>query len=97
MPTECSQDSFAFGTVEGRVVVGVFDGGQITSDAGALLLGQTSKAIGLVSRLANCFQGCVTEEPLGSEIPTGDDAVEVLADDRVVRRFDDRCEPVRTG
>jgi Transposase DDE domain group 1 len=55
MPTECSQDSFAFGTVEGRVVVGAFDGGQITSDAGALLLGQTDKAIGLASRLAACF------------------------------------------
>ena len=56
MPTDCSQDSFDFGTVEGRQVVGAFDGGQITSDAGALLLGQTNKAIRLVSRLAKCFQ-----------------------------------------
>jgi hypothetical protein len=56
MPTECSRDSFDFGTVERRVVVGAFDGGAITSDAGALLLGQTDKAIGLVSRLADCFQ-----------------------------------------
>ena len=53
MPTECSQDSFDFGTVEGRVVVGAFDGGRITADAGALLLGQTNKAIGLASRLRN--------------------------------------------
>ena len=56
MPTECSQDSFDFGTVEGRAVVGAFDGGQITSNAGALLLGQADKAVGLVSRLARCFQ-----------------------------------------
>ncbi len=56
MPTQCNQDSFEFGTVEGRVVVGAFDGGEITSDAGALLLGQTDKAIRLVSRLACCFQ-----------------------------------------
>lgn len=56
MPTECSQDSFDFGTVEGRIIVGSFDGGWITSDAGALLLGRTDKAIGLVSRLAQCFQ-----------------------------------------
>jgi len=56
MPTECSQDSFDFGTVEGRAVVGAFDGGEITSDAGALLLGQTDKAIRLVSRLAQCFR-----------------------------------------
>jgi Transposase DDE domain group 1 len=56
MPTECSQVSFDFGTVERRQVVGAFDGGEITSDAGALLLGQTDNAIGLVSRLADCFQ-----------------------------------------
>jgi Transposase DDE domain group 1 len=56
MPTECSQDSFDFGTVARRQVVGAFDGGTITSDAGALLLGQTDNAIRLVSRLAGCFQ-----------------------------------------
>jgi hypothetical protein len=56
MPTECNRDSFEFGTAERRNVVGAFDGGTITSDAGALLLGQTDKAIRLVSRLADCFQ-----------------------------------------
>ena len=56
MPTLCSQDSFDFGTVERRTVVGAFDGGEITSDAGALLLGQADAAIRLVSRLAACFQ-----------------------------------------
>jgi Transposase DDE domain group 1 len=56
MPTECNRDSFDFGTVERRQVVGAFDGGAITSDAGALLLGQTDKANVLVSRLAACFQ-----------------------------------------
>jgi hypothetical protein len=56
MPTECNRDSFDFGTIERRCVVGAFDGGEITSDAGALLLGETDKAIRLVSRLARCFQ-----------------------------------------
>ena len=56
MPTECSQDSFDFGTVGGRRVVGGFDGGLITSDAGALLLGATNKAIRLVDRFACCFR-----------------------------------------
>ena len=56
MPTECSQDSFDFGTVEGRRVVGAFDGGLITSDAGALLLGATDKAIRLIERFAACFR-----------------------------------------
>jgi hypothetical protein len=35
--------------------VGAFDGGLITSDAGALLLGATNKAIRLVDRFAACF------------------------------------------
>ena len=38
MPTECSQDSFVFASVEGRRVEAAFDGGAVTSDAGALLL-----------------------------------------------------------
>jgi Transposase DDE domain group 1 len=35
--------------------VGAFDGGVISSDGGALLLGATDKAIGLVRRFAACF------------------------------------------
>jgi hypothetical protein len=41
--------------VEGRRVVAAFDGGAVTSDAGALLLGATDKAIGLVERFAGRF------------------------------------------
>ena len=55
MPTECSADRFEFAAVEGRRVVAGFDGGTITSDAGALLLGATDRAIGLVRRFAGCF------------------------------------------
>lgn len=55
MPTECSPDQFAFAPAEGRLVVAGFDGGVITSDAGALLLGATDRAIGLVRRFAACF------------------------------------------
>ncbi len=43
------------GAVEGRAVVAAFDGGVITSDAGALLLGATDRAIGLIERFASCF------------------------------------------
>jgi len=42
--------------VEGRAVVASFDGGRITSEAGALLLGATDRVIGLTRRLAGCFQ-----------------------------------------
>jgi hypothetical protein len=55
MQTECSAERFDFGLVGRREVVGSFDGGAITSDAGALLLGTTDRAIGLVDRLAGCF------------------------------------------
>ena len=55
MPTECSPDRMEFAPVEGRAVVAAFDGGTITSDAGALLLGATDRAIGLVRRFAACF------------------------------------------
>ena len=56
MPTECSADLFGFAPVEGRSVVAAFDGGAITSDAGALLLGAADRAIRLVERFAGCFQ-----------------------------------------
>jgi hypothetical protein len=55
MPTECSAELFDFEPVERRAVVAGFDGGAITSDAGALLLGATDRAIGLVDRFAGCF------------------------------------------
>jgi hypothetical protein len=55
MPTECSSEWMEFARVEGRAVVASFDGGRITSDAGALLLGATDRAIGLVRRFADCF------------------------------------------
>lgn len=55
MQTECSADLFGFAPVEGRKVVGGFDGGIITSDAGALLLQQADRAIGLIERFARCF------------------------------------------
>jgi hypothetical protein len=55
MPTQCSRDLFGYEVVEGRQVVAAFDGGDTTSDAGALLLGATDRAIGLVGRFAACF------------------------------------------
>src|SRR5213592_3998447 len=55
MPTECSAEHFDFGTVEVRAVEAAFDGGLVRSDAGALLLGATYRAIGLIGRFAACF------------------------------------------
>jgi hypothetical protein len=55
MLTECKLKLFDFAPVEGRQVVAAFDGGAITSDAGAVLLGETDRAIGLSERFASCF------------------------------------------
>jgi len=56
MPTECNPNLFEFARVEGRSVVASFDGGHITSDADALLVGATDRVIGLTRRLAACFK-----------------------------------------
>jgi hypothetical protein len=55
MTTECSADLFGFAPVEGREVVAGFDGGAITSDAGALLLGAADHAVKLTERFSACF------------------------------------------
>jgi hypothetical protein len=68
MPTECSPTLFEFEPVERRQVVAGFDGGEVTSDAGALLLGRTDRAIRLIDRFAGCFGDCrataLVEHPL---------------------------------
>ncbi len=55
MATHCTPDLFGFAPVEGRSVVAAFDGGAMTSDAGALLLGAADRAVGLIDRFAACF------------------------------------------
>jgi hypothetical protein len=70
MPTECSPDLFGFEPVEGREVVAGFDGGAITSDAGALLLGATDRAIKLMDRFASCFHDERRPELIEHEVVT---------------------------
>src|ERR1700693_6175139 len=49
MQTECTPKLFEFEAVERRSVVAGFDGGNITSNAGALLLGQVDRGLGRAS------------------------------------------------
>jgi hypothetical protein len=70
MPTKCSPTLFEFAPVEDRRVVAGFDGGAITSHAGALLLGATDRAIGLVRRFATCFQDARSPERIEHEVAT---------------------------
>ena len=48
MPIEYNPVPMRFARLKGRDVVADFGGGTMTSDAGALLLGATDRAIGLV-------------------------------------------------
>jgi hypothetical protein len=56
MPTECNPTQLAFEGFQGRQVVGAFDGGVVTSNAGALLLREADRAINLTPQVARCFR-----------------------------------------
>ena len=70
MPTECSSECFDFGIVDGRPVEAGFDGGLVTSDAGALLLGATDRAVGMIARFAACFHDARRAELIEHEVAT---------------------------
>ena len=55
MPTHCKPVSLAFQGCQGRRVTAAFDGGSITSNAGALLLRKADRSTGLFNRVAAGF------------------------------------------
>ena len=70
MPTQCSARPHAFARVENRSVVAAFDGGAVTSDAGALLLGSTDRAVRLLDRFAGCFTDHRRSDLIEHEVST---------------------------
>lgn len=56
MSTECKQESFPFQACHQREVVARFDGGEITSDGGVLLLREVEKRRGIIQQFASCFR-----------------------------------------
>jgi Transposase DDE domain group 1 len=60
MQTECIAGQLEFEGFDGRRVVAAFDGGAVTSDAGAVLLREADRAIGLIERVAACFTDIAT-------------------------------------
>src|ERR1700739_2400434 len=70
MQTECSADLFGFTPVEGRKVVAAFDGGMMTSEAGAMLLGATDGQIRLIERFAGCFTDHRVADLVVHEVPS---------------------------
>lgn len=53
--TQCNQQQLFFQDLGDRTVVGQFDGGKVTSDAGGLLLREVETKFGFVARFAQCF------------------------------------------
>lgn len=56
MDTQCNPTQLKFHALGRREVVGKFDGGNITSDAGGLLLRETEKRTGIIAGFAKCFE-----------------------------------------
>ena len=56
MSTQCTAEQFEFHALGRRQVVGRFDGGRITSDGGGMVLGEVDARLGLMDRLAKCFE-----------------------------------------
>jgi hypothetical protein len=54
--TECKREQYEFHALGNREVVGHFDGGDITSDAGGLLLREVEQRTGIIRRFAACFR-----------------------------------------
>src|SRR3954453_15914908 len=55
METQCSASSLDFPMLGRREVLADFDGGDITSDGGALLLRKTEQLTGIIHQFAACF------------------------------------------
>lgn len=53
--TQCTTRQLEFHGLGRREIVARFDGGEISSDGGALLLREVDQRLGLLSRLAQCF------------------------------------------
>jgi len=56
MKTQCNPFQLEFHALGRRKVIGKFDGGNISSDAGGLLLRETEKKTGIVRQFARCFE-----------------------------------------
>jgi hypothetical protein len=56
MKAECTAKSFPFHSPGRREIVGRFDGGDITSDGGGLLLREVESKTGILEQFADCFR-----------------------------------------
>jgi hypothetical protein len=54
--TECITKQLTFSFIRKQKVTVDFEGGEITSDSGLLLVRQANNALGLISGLAECIE-----------------------------------------
>jgi len=62
MGTECITEQMEFQQLGHRAVIGRFDGGKISSDAGGVLLREVERRTQILRRLAGCFRDYRDEE-----------------------------------
>ena len=55
MTTQCSESKLVFLELDSREVEARFDGGEITSDAGGILLREVEKRTRILGRMSECF------------------------------------------
>ena len=55
MTAQCTKTKLMFQGLDCRDVVGRFDGGEITSDAGGILLREVEQRTRILGRLSKCF------------------------------------------
>ena len=53
--TDCITQLLLFSSLQRKKIQGDFNGGSLTSDAGALLLREIDKRIGLIDAINNCI------------------------------------------
>ena len=70
MLTLCNAGQMEFEALGSRKVTASFDGGAITSNAGALLLRQTDRRIGLSRQVAACFKDGRDQELIEHSLET---------------------------
>ena len=54
--TKFSGNQLNFGSLKGRKVIADFSGGQITSNAGIILLAELDKKLNITEKFAKCFR-----------------------------------------
>jgi len=62
METQCIREQMEFHQLGRRAVIGRFDGGKISSDAGGVLLREVEKRTEILKRLAGCFRDYRNED-----------------------------------